>query len=661
MALALAFAPAGAFADNQGVNEPFRMPSPRDRFEGKIRPVLVRDARGDLEFSAARIWNEVMLNGIRRDNARPTVHARNLFHMSAAMWDAWVAYDTTGNVDPFLSTEKARIPAEATAADIEAMRAQTISFAAYQIIKARFSATPGAATTLPELDATMDFLGYNKANHATVGKTPAALGNRIAIRYLCLGLNERANEEDNYVRNNGYEPVNPPFSSLFPGNPTIIDPNRWQPMEIEGFVDQTTGMVIGPYPAFVCPHWGYVTPFGFTQQDRDPITTLYVDPGPPPFIGGVGDQEYKDGFLEVGEFSGWLDPDDGVTIDISPAVFGNNPLGTNDGVGHGPNNPVTGLPYAPNVVKRGDYTRILAEFWADGPSSETPPGHWNTVANYVSDHPDVEKRIGGQGEIVSDLEWDVKLYLALNGGLHDTAIAVWHTKWYYDYIRPISAIRYMAGLGQSSDPNGPSYHPSGIPLQEGVSAVITEETIAPGGIHEHLVERVDGILIDDHVGDIALYSWNRYTENPATEYTGAGWNLAALWVPYQRPTFVTPPFAGYTSGHSAFSRCGAEVLAAITGSIYFPAGMGVFDAPQNAYLVFEDGPSEDIELQWAAYYDASDESGISRRYGGIHPRQDDYPSRITGQQIGFNTWERAQTYFNGTSEVRGDSSSWTFR
>ena len=40
------------------------------------------------------------------------------------------------------------------------------------------------------------------------------------------------------------------------------------------------------------------------------------------------------------------------------------------------------------------------------------------------------------------------------------------------------------------------------------------------------------------------------------------WIRAANWLPYQRDTFVTPPFAGYISGHSTFSRAAAEVLAA---------------------------------------------------------------------------------------------------
>jgi hypothetical protein len=39
--------------------------------------------------SVARQWNEVLLEGIRHDLARPTVHARNLSHASVMMWDSW--------------------------------------------------------------------------------------------------------------------------------------------------------------------------------------------------------------------------------------------------------------------------------------------------------------------------------------------------------------------------------------------------------------------------------------------------------------------------------------------------------------------------------------------------------------------------------------------
>src|SRR5262249_17081454 len=145
-----------------------------------------------------------------------------------------------------------------------------------------------------------------------------------------------------------------------------------------------------------------------------------------------------------------LSPDDGVTMDVSPGAYGNNSLdyagsyGTGnfdiyDGHGY-PTNPVTGLPYSPNVGKPGDFRPVLAETWADGPNSETPPGHWNVLANYVADHPLTVKKIGGVGSVVDDLEWDVKSYFALNAALHEAACACWGAKRAYDSWRPIGAI-----------------------------------------------------------------------------------------------------------------------------------------------------------------------------------------------------------------------------
>jgi hypothetical protein len=326
-------------------------------------------------------------------------------------------------------------------------------------------------------------------------------------------------------------------------------------------------------------------------------------------------------------------------LDISPASWGNNPLGTNDGHGYSMN-PVTGQPYAPQLVKRADFTRVLAEFWADGPDSETPPGHWNTIANYVSDQPSTVKRIGGAGPVVSDLEWDVKTYLALNGAVHDAAIACWGVKRKYDSVRPISQIRYMAGLGQSSDPQGPSYDPGGLPLVPGLIEVITIESSAAGERHEALA---------DFVGEIAIRAWPGEPADPTTQFSGARWIRAKTWVAYQRKTFVTPPFASYFSGHSTYSRAAAEVLSRLTGSPYFPGGLGEFVAPADSFLKFERGPTTNVILQWATYYDAADQAGLSRLFGGIHPRVDDFTGRIVGAQVGLGAWDRATTYFDGTA------------
>ena len=135
--------------------------------------------------------------------------------------------------------------------------------------------------------------------------------------------------------------------------------------------------------------------------------------------------------------------------------------------------------------------------------------------------------------------------------------------------------------------------------------------------------------------------------DPATDTAGVGWILAENWWPYQRPSFVTPPFPGYVSGHSTYSRGAAEVMTLLTGSPYFPDGLGEFYCPQNAFLVFEEGPSVDCTLQWASYADASDETSISRIYGGIHPRADDIPGRLMGAVMGPDSFKLAARHFNG--------------
>lgn len=588
--------------------------------------------------SIARQWNEELLDAIRIDFARPTVHARNLFHVSIAMWDSWAAYDDFAL--NYLHQEKA------TANDVAAARHETLSYAVYRVLTSRFAHSPGAGSSLPALDQKMAEFGYDIANTRSVGDTPAGLGNRIAAAVLAFGDADTSNEANGY-RNRFYQPLNPELVPALAGNPTLLDPNRWQALVLDFFVDQAGHVFPLGVPDFLSPEWGTVTPFALTHEDltikraNDNEYWLYHDPGPPPQLGGEGDAAYRSGFEQVLAWSALLDPNDGVMIDIGPGARGGNTLGTNDGTGH-PLNPKTGLPYPPNVVPAGDYYRVLAEFWADGPSSETPPGHWFAIANHVSDDPDVVKRIGGVGPVVDDLEWDVKLYLALAGAVHDSAVAAWGVKGWYDFIRPISAIRHLAGNGQSSDPDGPFYDPAGIHLVPGSVEVITSASAAPGERHAHLSGRFNA-----NVGKIAARAWRGPDAvfDPATTTAGVGWILVENWWPYQRPSFVTPPFAGYVSGHSTFSRAAAEVMALFTGDPFFPGGVGTFLAARNEFLVFEEGPSVDVTLQWATYRDASDETSLSRIYGGIHPTADDIPGRRMGAVIGPAAFRLAEIYW----------------
>lgn len=588
--------------------------------------------------SIARQWNEQLLAAIRLDEARPTVHARNLYHTAVAMWDAWAAY--APDVKQVLHQEKA------IADDIAAARHESISYAAYRLLQWRFKLSPNVAQTNTALKQKMERLGYDIAITTLAGNSPAALGNRVAQRVIEYGLSDGANEQNDYASLH-YQPVNARLDPAAPGNPNISDPNRWQQLHLPDFVGQS-GQRATNYPPFVGPEWGNVRPFSLEPADANLYTRdgagyrVYLDPGPPPRIGTdtQATRLYKQGFEQVIEWSAKLDPNDGVYIDISPESRGNNTLGTNDGNGYEVN-PVTGLPYQPQLVKAGDYYRVLAEFWADGPSSETPPGHWFTLFNVVSDQPALEKKFAGKGRPLSALEWDVRGYLTLGGAMHDVAVAAWSNKGWYDYTRPISAIRYLCDQGQSSDPNLPSYSPNGITLSPGSIELITADTAAPGGYHHHLAGE------GKNIGEIAVRAWRgpAFVADPDQDTAGVDWILCGNWWPYQRPNFVTPPFAGYVSGHSTYSRAAAEVLTLLTGSRFFPGGLGIFRIPKDTYLVFEKGPSESLRLEWATYQDAADECSLSRIYGGIHPTADDIPGRLMGYEIGHRAYAKALTYF----------------
>jgi hypothetical protein len=584
--------------------------------------------------SVARVWDERALAAIRVDTPHPPAQARNLFSLSVCMYDAWAAYDTNRAVGYVYRGKH-------TATNLLAARNEAISYAAYRILKERHFYSRTSTATLAADDAQMAALGYDTNNVSRDTSTPAGVGNSIYDAVSAWFLNDGARQTngtqsapypDYPYGQGGYDYTNKWLSTSLPGindgfRGTVADINRWQRLQVVNAVDQN-GFPAGPIQIYLGAHWLGVRPFALARTDS---TKPWIDPGPPPFFGGASHSALVSNVVEVIRRSNELTPDDDVMIDISPGALGNNSLGANNGQGR-TNNPVTGLPYAPNVVKRGDFARVLSEFWADGPSSETPPGHWNAVANNVSDDAATGKRIGGTGPVVDDLEWEVKLYFALNAALHDAACAAWSVKRYYDGWRPLSAVRYLGGLGQSSDPGAASYHANGLPLITNLIELVTSAT-TNSGHHAGLTP-----------GKIALLCWPGETPQ-RTNHNGVRWLHADTWTAYQRSNFVTPAFPGYISGHSTFSRSAAEVLAAITGSPFFPGGLGSYTVTN---LANEKGPSAPVTLQWATYYDAADQAGLSRIWGGIHPPVDDFGGRRAGSQCGQGVWVLAQQYFDGS-------------
>ncbi len=609
----------------------------------------------------AHDWNEILLESIRNDFARPTVHARNLWHTSAMMYDIWALSDDeaqpyfVGNVVDGFDFDFDNFEWDDDSSD---QLDEAISFAMYRLLTNRFSNSAEGFNARLRLNIMMNNLGYDRSftSFDYSNGNAAALGNYIAFQMINYGFQDGSNELMAYT-NQYYVPVNPPLVMASSGNPNIQDPNRWQQLTLDVFIDQSGNEIPFNTPDFLSPEWGEVTNFAIpeskkTMAERDGQTyTFYHDPGPPPYIDPLDNsasEDYKKGFNMVVEWSSHLDPSDNVMIDISPASLGNAGAlpeqdqyyeyydyfeGGDASMGHDIN-PVTGQPYEPQMVPRGDYTRVLAEFWADGPDSETPPGHWFSLLNYVNSHPMLEKRYGGVGPIIDDLEWDIKSYFMLGAAMHDSAISTWSVKGYYDYLRPVSAIRYMATKGQCTDQSRDNYDPAGLELIEGSTEIIEEGDPLMGPQGQNL-------------GKIKIKAWRGpdYIIDPLSDVAGVGWILAEEWWPYQRPSFVTPPFAGYVSGHSTFSRAAAEILTMFTGDEFFPGGMGTFEVKKNEFLVFEDGPSQDFTLQWATYRDASDQTSLSRIWGGIHPPADDIPGRKIGIEVANDVFAKAESLF----------------
>jgi hypothetical protein len=585
-------------------------------------------ARENPEWSVARRWNEALLDAIRRSLPNPPVHARNLFHLSVAMWDAWAVYDPVAS--GYVVSEKDPTTDGTVAAPV------AISYAAWTVLRHRFRNAIGADESLEAFDEVLRILCLPIPRTIdTEGASPTEVGLRVGASVVEHGLIDGSNEDDAYAAGD-YEPVNQPLVVSATARFRMADANRWQPLEIPGGQTQN-GITTAAVQVAIGPHWGHVLAFGATDLE----VGVPIDPGPPPMLGDPAtDAVLKAQVVDIIRNSAALDTRTGSTIDISPAARGANPLGTNDGQGYRLN-PITGSPYASFAANSADLYRVMAEYWADGPRSETPPGHWNVIANTTSDSLEDagQLRVGGVGPTLQRLDWDVRLYLAINGAVHNAAIAAWGLKGRYDSVRPISLIRYMGGKGQSSDPALPSYHAKGLPLVPGLIELVTAESAAAGERHERL---------SASVGRVAVRAWRA----SQTGRLGARWMLATAWTPYQLPSFVTPSFPGYVSGHSTFSRAAAEVLTAFTGSEYFPGGLLSLSFEEGS-LGFEAGPTSEVRLEWATYYDAADQAGQSRLFGGIHIQADDLTGRRIGSTCGLAAYRLALQYFAG--EVTPDS------
>jgi hypothetical protein len=625
------------------------------------------------EQSAARVWMDQYLEAIKKDGQAPTIHARNLFHLSIGMYDVWEVYNG-GDLNTFFLGKsyggyKCNFDGIEAPNNIDSAMNVAINYAAFRFISLKFNTYSSKVRVMDDFIAKFDSLGFDHRFNSTdySNGSPAALGNYIAYELIDFGLQESAGDDNGY-EGDFYSPVNQALHPGTPGNKNLRFKNRWQPLSLTDYihkkgVDSTLKdwnfLLIQTEDEFLTPHWGEITPFAMgkdelvvkSREGRE--FNLYNDPGFPPLIGKNDEHThaYQWNFALVNSWSAHNDPWDETKYDISPGSIGPTtgliPGKIQDynkffnfvdgGTLNRPNeiNPKTNKQYEPNLVKRGDYTRVIAEYWVDGVNTMGPPGHWLQTFNTTSDDPRFEKRWEGKGPKLSDLEWDVKSYLTISGALHDAGISAWSVKAYYDYVRPISAIRWMAEMGQSSDTTLSNFNVEGLPL-------------IPGQIE--MVKKGDPLAKKnkENIGKIKLYAWRGpdAIDNVFTDNAGVGWILAENWWPYQRYSFATPPFAGYVSGHSTFSIAAAEIISMITGDPYFPGGLKEITFEKDSFLEFENGPSETITLQWATYREAADETCLSRIWGGIHTPIDDIEGRKMGEKVAVQTFDFVNEIFN---------------
>jgi Na+-translocating ferredoxin:NAD+ oxidoreductase RnfD subunit len=248
-------------------------------------PVVVGCSRSDVHGqSVARLWDTTAVQVLRAGGATAPVQARDLFDLSAAMWDAWAAYDP--NARGYFVTQKAH------AADLQSAREAAISYAAYRLLLWRASFGSDLNRTFTLLAERLRSLCYSPDFTSTAGDSPAALGNRIAAAAIAAGRHDGSLEALRYV-DASYAPLNGPLVVSAAGS-TVHDATFWQPLAL----GQVAANGLAPIPAkiqtFVGAQWGHVHSFALLASSKGHP----IDPGPPPF-GDPSAASYKQAAVEV--------------------------------------------------------------------------------------------------------------------------------------------------------------------------------------------------------------------------------------------------------------------------------------------------------------------------------------------------------------------------
>ena len=203
----------------------------------------------------------------------------------------------------------------------------------------------------------------------------AGVGVACAQAVVDFRHGDGANQLNGYADTTGYSPANEPMDVRPEGSfdpAAVRHPSRWQPLR---YIDGAGNDVT---PKFVGPHWVGVTPFAAPPAASQTSPARY---GTPEYVAQAR-----------------------ALVDVSARLT--------------------------------DEQKMIAEYWADGPRSELPPGHWDLFAQFVA-------RRDRHGPTEHGVDLDIKLFFALTSAIFDAGICAWSNKHVFDSVRPITAIRYL--------------------------------------------------------------------------------------------------------------------------------------------------------------------------------------------------------------------------
>ncbi len=315
-------------------------------------------------------WNEIALAEVRHSKLGPPATARALAIAHTCMYDAWAAYNKNA-VGAVTDDRLRQPPSERNKAN----REKAISHAAYNCLVNLYPA--GAQ----RLRTAMLAQGHNPDDQRLSTTDAAGVGNVVAQAVIESRRNDGANQYGTlasgaYADYTGYTPRNPPAGFCLPQiacPPLVVaDPLHWQPLIND----------VGVLQTFIAPHWERVQPFALASSDA--LDDMPVIKDTPRIQDGnaVHYRKQVDGIISY-------------SAQLTPAQ------------------------------------KLIVEYWADGPASELPPGHWGLFAQFVSQR---DQNSIGQ---------DAKLFFALHNAAMDAGIVGWHLKRKFDGVRPITAVRYL--------------------------------------------------------------------------------------------------------------------------------------------------------------------------------------------------------------------------